>query len=306
VSKRDKELFPEPAARVVYAGICALDEASQHDVLRELGKRLAYPKERGPLNTREVRVARAIAAVREAADILGRSPSVNEFRHLRTTSHLSWPPDGSIREWLCPGPTKGWNEVLKQAHLEARPDDAPIVVEGHRAYTDKELIAGLRECAEDLGRVPTFNNYLNWARSPGVRERPGRRTSSQNVFERCFGSYPLALIAARLADASGNGIPVSTLQRSGKNYRWSDEDMMNAISEVIAINGTGQFPVFGEYTRTRAVLLQAEEGNDEPRRIPSTNAFQRRFGGWGKARAFYFEWLRARETEQPELEEARD
>ncbi len=59
-----------------------------------------------------------------------------------------------------PRPDEGLDEVLKQAHLEARPDDAPIVVEGHRSYTEEELIAGLREYAEDLGRVPTFNNYV--------------------------------------------------------------------------------------------------------------------------------------------------
>lgn len=103
MSKRDEQLFPDPAARVVWAGVCALDEASQHDVLRELGNRLAFPAERGAVNTRQVREARAIAALREAAEILGRSPSVNEYRHLRKTKHPSWPPDGSIRDWLSGG-----------------------------------------------------------------------------------------------------------------------------------------------------------------------------------------------------------
>jgi hypothetical protein len=287
MSRRDEQLFPDPAARVVWAGICALDEASQHDVLRELCERLAFPNERGPMNTREVRVARAIAALREAAEELGRSPS---YRHLRRTAHPDWPPDGSIRDWL----SGGWNEVLKQAHLEAVPDDAPVVVEGQHAYTKDEIIAALRECAQDLGRNPTFNNYLNWARSLEVRRRPGRRPRSQNVFERNFDGSPEALIAAGLASEDGSGVPVSTLQRSGRNYRWSDEELMAALTEAIDYYD-GRFPSSGEYTRFRELQREAEVGQLAPPRIPAMKGYQRRFGGWGKTQAFYWEWLRAQE-----------
>lgn len=288
MSRRDEQLFPDPATRVVWAGACALDEASQHDLLRELGRRLAFPNERAPMNTREVREARAIAALREAAEELGRSPSVNEYRHLRKTAHPEWPPDGSIRDWL----SGGWNEVLKQAHLEAVPDDAPIVVEGEHAYTKAEIIAALRECAQELGRNPTFNNYLNWARSPEVRKRPGRRPRSQNVFERNFGGYPPALVAAGLAGADGTGVPMSTLQRSGRNYRWSDGELMAALAEAIDYY-EGRFPTCGEYTRYRELRLEESADKDAPPRIPAMNGYQRRFGGWGKTHAFYWEWLEA-------------
>jgi hypothetical protein len=151
-----------------------------------------------------------------------------------------------------------------------------------------------KQCATALGHNPTFNNYLNWARSPEVRKRPGRRPASQNVFERLFGGYRQALIASGLADASGAGIPTSTLQRSGKNYRWSDDDLMKAIAEVIEVIGEERFPSCGEYTRMREQLLEAERGKPAPRSIPSMNGFQRRFGGWRKTEAFYREWCAAR------------
>jgi hypothetical protein len=223
---------------VVWAGICALEEASQHDVLQELGRRLAFPGERGPMNSHGVRQARAIAALREAAGELGRSPSVSQYRELRRTTHPDWPPDGSIRDWMA----CGWNEALKLAHLEAVPDEQPIVVEGEQAYTREQVLEALRQCAEELGHNPTFNKYIAWARSPEVRRREGRRPRSQNVFERRFGGFTEAMIAAGLADVDGTGVPVSTLQRSGKNYRWSDEDLMAALDEVIEYIGKEEFP----------------------------------------------------------------
>lgn len=75
------QLFRDPSAAVVWAGICALDEASQHDVLEQLRLRLAAPGTRkGEHNQKR---ARAIAALRAAASRLGgRSPSVSEYRQM--------------------------------------------------------------------------------------------------------------------------------------------------------------------------------------------------------------------------------
>lgn len=297
MSRRDQQLFPEPSSRVVWAAICALDEASQHDLLRELGKRLAFPADRAPVNTRALREARAIAALREAADELGKSPSVNEYRHLRKTAFPQWPPDGSIRDWLC----GGWNEVLKRAHLEALPDDAPITVEGQHSFTREEVIQGLRECAEELGRTPTFHNYLNWARSPKVKNRPGRRTTSQNVFVRIFGGFIAAKAAAGLADEGPPGAPSSRLQRTGKQYRWSDGDFMNALTEAAEVLGEDRLPSSCEYIRIRQELIEASTEAAEKgcaRVMPALNGFQRRFGSWRKAKNFYYEWREAEEQSE--------
>jgi hypothetical protein len=106
------------------------------------------------------------------------------------------------------------------------------------------------------------------------------------------------MIAAGLADLDGTGVPVSTLQRSGKNYRWSDEDLMAALDEVVEMIGKDEFPSCGEYTRARERLLEAEKGKPSPRRIPSMNGFQCRLGGWRKTEAFYREWCAAKGCEQ--------
>jgi HNH endonuclease len=278
---------------VVWAGICALSEASQHDVWKELGARLAFPAERegGP---HAIKVAKAVAALREASNFLGRSPSVSEYRHLKREGDHDWPPDGSVRRWLG----GSWNDALSRAHLDAVPEDLELIVEGAHAYTREEAIAAMKACQDELGKTPTFNNYLNWARRSDVRKRPGRRPASQNVFERLFGGYIEALKAAGMAREDGTGAPLSTLQRSGKNYRWSDEDLMRAISEVIEFVGEDRFPTCGEYARVREQILECErEQGPVTRAIPSMNGFQRRFGGWRKTAEFHERWRSAQEQE---------
>jgi hypothetical protein len=195
--------------------------------------------------------------------VLGKSPSVNEYRYLRKTAFPQWPPDGSIRNWLA----GGWNEVLKQAHLEALPDEAPITVEGTHAYSPEEVLDGLRECAEELGRVPTFSNYLNWARSPKVKNHPGRRTTSQNVFVRFFGDFLAAKVAAGLENEGPAGAPTSRLQRTAKQYRWSDRDFMNALTEASEALGEGRLPTSGEYSRIREQLIDAAGARSEKGRV---------------------------------------
>lgn len=88
--------FEDPAAKAVWAAICTLPEGAQHQVAEYLVERLALVEQRG--NAQEVRVARGVAALREAAQILGASPTVGQYRELRERHpERRWPPDGSIR-----------------------------------------------------------------------------------------------------------------------------------------------------------------------------------------------------------------
>jgi hypothetical protein len=99
----------------VWAAFMELDLALQHDLLRELQELLAVPE--GSRSISGTRIARAIAALREAADELGHSPSVKDFRRLRFEHpERRWPPESSIRVWLGSG---RWNGSLSRAGLEA-------------------------------------------------------------------------------------------------------------------------------------------------------------------------------------------
>ena len=91
-------------------------------MLAELQERLGAPV----LASSDVRVRRAIAALREAAEILGRSPSVGDYRRLQAERReLDWPPDGSLRKWLG----GSWNDCLARAHLEAVADGDALVAQ---------------------------------------------------------------------------------------------------------------------------------------------------------------------------------
>ena len=61
------ELFVDPGARAVWAAIIHMEEAIQHQLLAALRDRLSVPEAR--VNPDQARVARAVAALREAAEL---------------------------------------------------------------------------------------------------------------------------------------------------------------------------------------------------------------------------------------------
>lgn len=143
-------LFKDPAAVPVCAGITALDEAAQHEVLRELRVHLvAHDTRAGDISKKR---ARSIAALHHAARLLqGKSPTISEYRRLlRENPGFGWPTDGVVRRALGAGTTGGsgdWNTALDQANLEAVPDTMAAQPALGPLLGDEELIAALKECA---------------------------------------------------------------------------------------------------------------------------------------------------------------
>ena len=153
------DLFADPGARVVWAAICEFEEGDQHEVLKHLRDRLAAADIRETPQQR--RVARATAALREAADELGCSPSIKDFERLRV-DHPEWPPAGSIRGWLG----GSWSRCLERARLDRIVVGDAIGVDVGR-FTEKNVKEAVLEAARDLGdddvaRAPTFMAYLSW------------------------------------------------------------------------------------------------------------------------------------------------
>jgi hypothetical protein len=285
------ELFRDPAAKVVWAGICALDEASQHDVLDQLRLRLVvFDTRKGDINTKR---ARAVAALRNAAKRLGgRSPSVADYRRLLNENPaLDWPSDGVVRRWLG----GSWNTALEQAHLEAVAEPLAAAPALGPRFSDLELTTALRECAEDIGRTPTSDQYMLWIRRPDVTRRPGRRPRSIASFQRAFGGWVAALEAAGLARDTIDGRPFM----NGHKSTYSNEDLFRAalqISERI----DGRIPTVTEFSAERQKILKEDASKKKmkmsrkpatTRLLPSYNTCSMRFGSWNKFRAAFKEWL---------------
>ena len=280
------ELFADPAADVVWAGVLALDEGTKHELLALLRQQLEVPEERE--SPHQARVARAIAALREAAEILEESPSVEEYRRLRAENpERGWPADGSVRRW-CGGT---WNDVLERAHLDRIAEPLAAVRPLGHAITEEEAIAAIRECAAELDRTPTFHGYLSWARRPEVKRRPGsRRPASQPPIDRLFGGWLEALKAAGLVDDRGTGAPRGTGLRTGHGYRYTDEQLYAAMEELAELDG-GRLPSTARFNHLRAEVLAEEAAAGEaPRAFPSWGVLSRRFGSWPKARHALEQW----------------
>ena len=104
----------------------------------KLGRRLAIPQRDTPQQSRE---AKAIAALREVASILGRSPSVREYRRLQQQHPAAdWPAEASIRRWLG----GGWNDALERAHLDCVPEPLAAVKPLPAPFSREETIAACR------------------------------------------------------------------------------------------------------------------------------------------------------------------
>jgi hypothetical protein len=291
-----RELFTQPSARAVWAAICALDIALQWEVLRELQTRLAAPD-----LLPDARIARAVLALKEAADALGGSPLESEYEELRTNDYrqAGWPSAHTVRRVLA----GTWNECLGRAALEAVANGDVIVRELGSSFTADEAKEALQECRADLGRIPTLTEYIGWASKQEVKRRPGRRPSSQGPFDRLFGGYLQALEAAGLCDIGGgvwNG-PRSTATRAGV-YRQTDESMKEALREVA--RRIRRSPTTSEYMLQREIVRKESEDAGRLRTLPSYNAIHRRFGSWeGALAAAGLEPAngRQRRTERPEL-----
>jgi hypothetical protein len=286
-------LFKDPAAVPVWAGITALDEATQHEVLKELRVRLvAFDTRPGDVNKKR---AKAIAALHHAAARLGgKSPTITEYRRLLSDNPgLDWPSDGAIRRALGAG-TKGgegdWNAALDQANLEAVPDTMAALPALGPKLTDEELIAALQECARDLGETPTTSSYMQWVRRPDVRRRPGRRPRSIQVFQSAFATWVAAKEAA--------GMP---REEPRSKVHYTDEDLFVAFDEVRRQNG-GRLPSRTEFAAIRRQIIAereaaaADQGEPGPSRAFPTDmtCLQRVGGRWLQFHADYEKWKAAR------------
>ncbi|HWQ22568.1 MAG TPA: hypothetical protein VNK94_00515 [Gaiellaceae bacterium] len=269
------EIFTSPAAKAVWAAILTLPDAEQHDVLSELRARLACVE---GVDSHETRVRFAIACLRDAAGILGRSPSVADYRELRALHpERRWPADGSLRTWLG----GSWNDCLRAARLDAVADGDVLVAQLGPAFTEEEVREALLQCAEDLGDIPTLAQYYGWARRPDVQRRPGRRPQSQPPFDRLFGGYYQALIAAGLVGGNhGAKAKRTTLQRLA-SYRVTEERIQEALRQVAS--RLGRSPRVSEYTAFREEIMREALERGSPVALPGHSTIQKRYPVWDKA-----------------------
>jgi hypothetical protein len=270
----DRQRFFDPAAEPVYAAIKSLDVASQHEMLRELQVKL-HAEDVAAEGTQSTRVALALTALNQASRELGHSPSVEEYRRLYREGmrEAGWPDDRCIRRWLGSG---SWNDALRRARLESKPDGDVIVFQHGHFSTVEEMAAALRECAGDLVHVPTYPEYIAWVHRPDVRRRAGRRPASMGVFTRLCGGFLDALRVAGLLPGDPAHAIVSAIGLRRAEYRISDETLKAGVCEVA--RRLGRSPRVEEYIRERSLIYEETRAEGRPRTIASYGTLNRRFG----------------------------
>ena len=197
---------------------------------------------------------------------------------------LGWPPAGTIVRWFA----GTWNDALRGAGLDSVPDGDALVRELGAAFSAEEVLDAVRTYADEIGDpLPTLTGYLRWARHPKVRGRPGRRPSTQSVFDRLFGGWRNVLVAAGLARDDGVSGVGHSVRRSGggrkvflrSGFGYSEEQYRAALREIA--DRLGHSPTTGEYKHERENLLAEEHAKGLlPRAFPSLAALQKRIARW--------------------------
>jgi hypothetical protein len=264
----------EEAEDAAIAFLLRLDPATQREVLRRYEE--AFQVE---LDTTSRRLRRIAVALHQTSRTLGRSPSLREYKALREKHpERGWPDPRSITRWLG---VRSWNDALVRMRLE--PVLEGDVIEGAigPTYSIDEVIQAVRDCAEDLGRAPTITDYLAWQRRPDVRERPGRRPASTWVFNRIFGGFPRARVAAGLVEGDATAAHPSELLLRTANYRLSSEQILSDLREVAArAHGPLTATV---YDRERRLIYQETKAVGRPRALAGVGSIYRHFGSWRAA-----------------------
>jgi len=217
--------FDHPEADVVWAAIEALSEPLKHEVLRELATAVAIDS--ASPRTPAQKVRKGVAALRQAFDLLGHSPSVKDYRRIcKLLPELDLPPESNVRTWLG----SGWDECLTRALLPATSDGDFSEVPLGSDYEEHELHEAVRQCASEIGRRPFFSEYRTWAKKRDDEGCPGRRPLSARPFDR-FGGYLEVLVASgvmtreqAVRDALNRVIPAS--------HEYDETEFSNAILEV--------------------------------------------------------------------------
>jgi len=99
-NRRPYRRFESRETEMVWAAVEQLDIAAQHDLFETLTQELfvePHLKAKAP----SAREARAVLALREAAKLLGHSPSIKEFAEIgEVHPEYGWPHPSRVRAWL--------------------------------------------------------------------------------------------------------------------------------------------------------------------------------------------------------------
>jgi hypothetical protein len=281
--ERERRLrrFEHPEAEVIWAAIETLDAAVKHGLLKHLRERLAVPGDVAFAHS--MRVERAIAALREAAEHIDHSPSIYEYwRLVIERPELGWPKDGSIRRWLG---NVSWNDALRRALLETVADgDFVVKPQGHD-FLLEELVDAVRACVEECADqfssgFPTLHQYTAWARRPEVAGRPGRRPRSNGPFRRFGGYYEVLKAAGLLVD--GQALPKGEQCIRPSSLSYKPEDYAAGLRELAERLG-GVSPRVAAYQAERKKIQAESLAAGEPRTIPASSTILKWFSTWDDA-----------------------
>jgi hypothetical protein len=265
--------MPREAEDAALAFILQLDPATQREVLERFEEVLQLEPD-----SVARRLRRVAAALHGAKRLLGRSPSVRDYKTLRRSHpERGWPDPRSITRWLG---VRSWNDALVRMRLE--PLLEGDVVEGSigQTYSIDEVIQAVRDCANDLGRPRPSPTTSPGSTAPTYKTGrvvgplgPGCSTESS--------VDSASEVAAGLVEGEPTAAHPSDLILRTANYRIGDtqilEDLRFAATRIAGpVTATA-------YDRERRLIYQETRAKGSPRALAGVGTIYRHFRTWGNA-----------------------
>jgi len=225
-------------------------------------------------------VERPAASTRERVALLA-------LERCRTDLQVPVPSKGRYERWrlaleepgvpsatFVAGTFGGWARALDAAGLEPTPDLRVMRLRSlTRLASDAEILAGLRQCAEERGEPLRFGVYREWARDREMQASDGAPVLplSPTSFLTRFGSFANALARAGL-----------DCQVRGPRAAQSDylELATAAVRAAHAATAPAAltFQAYGAWRSRELARLEQQRGVAVA--IPAPNTLRRAYGSW--------------------------
>jgi hypothetical protein len=215
--------------------------------------------------------AALLALERCRAELQVAVPSKGRYERWR----LSLGEPGVPSATFVAGTFGGWARALDAAGLEPTPDLRVMRLRSMaKLASDEEILAGLRQCAEELGGQPLrFGVYREWARERELRADDGQPMLplSPTSFLSRFGSFANALGRA--------GLDCRIRGPRAPHYDYSERGLaaVRAAYEATAPEAL-TFEAYAAWRSLEVARLEAQ--SSAPVSIPASNTLRRAHGSW--------------------------
>jgi hypothetical protein len=166
-----------------------------------------------------------------------------------------------------------WSQAMHELGLQPAPDHAArrMAKNGSRR-TDEELLEHVRQCATELGHVPSHSEYATWQRQKLADAVGTVRYLGMQTYRNRFGNWPDVLTAAGLP--SDGKIAART-----RRVDWASGQPLQHLRDATEELGCKRLR-YEHYAAWRARRIARQIADNDRTAVATGHAICQHYGGW--------------------------